>query len=39
MKLEDKYHKDWLLKKDSVLIEEELVSLDLLLKEISHFMG
>lgn len=33
MKLEDKYHKDWLLKKDSVLIEEELVSLDLLLKE------
>ena len=33
MKLEDKYHKDWLLKKDSVLIEEELVSLDLLFKE------
>ena len=33
MKAEDKYHKDWLLKKDAALIEEESVSLDLFLKE------
>ena len=33
MKAEDKYHKDWLLKKDSALIEEESASLDVFLKE------
>ena len=33
MKVKDKYHKDWLLKKDSVLSQEELTSLDVFLKE------
>jgi len=33
MKVEDKYHKDWLLKKDSALSEEESTSLDVFLKE------
>ena len=33
MKVEDKYHKDWFLKKDSTLSEEESISLDVFLKE------
>jgi hypothetical protein len=33
MKVEDKYHKDWLLKKDSAISEEESTSLDVFLKE------
>jgi hypothetical protein len=33
MKVEDKYHKDWLLKKDSALSEEESTYLDGFLKE------
>jgi len=33
MKAEDKYQKDWLLKKDSTLSEEESISLDVFLKE------
>jgi len=33
MKVEDKYHKDWLLKKDSALSEEESTYLDVFLKE------
>jgi|ETNmetMinimDraft_8_1059916.scaffolds.fasta_scaffold35896_2 hypothetical protein len=33
MKTEDKYHKDWLLKKDSALSEEVSTSLDVYLKE------
>jgi len=33
MKAEDKYHKDWLLKKESAIGEEESISLDMFLKE------